>query len=222
MCSHEPARGIYIHASQPGNIYIKSKMKTREGIANLVDSCGSRVSSDSQKAEILNNFFCSIFTKENVENVPECKKKQCHTSLSSVEFTKGSFLKKLQNLNPCKSPGPDGFHPLVHKELAEELAEPVALIFSKSLAEGKLTESWKDANITPLFKKGDKSRPGNYHPVSLTSVLGKVMESIIRDKVVEHMESNIQFLVRVSTQFHCKKVLHDKPLGSVRQVDRVA
>ena len=73
MCSHEPARGIYIHASQPGNTYIKSKMKTREGIANLVDGCGSRVSSDSQKVEILNNFFCSIFTKENVENVPECK-----------------------------------------------------------------------------------------------------------------------------------------------------
>ena len=162
-------------------------MKTREGIADLVDGCGSRVSSDSQKAEILNNFFCSVFTKENMENVPECKKKQCHTSLSSVEFTKESVLKKLQNLNPGKSPG---FHPQVLKELAEELAEPVPLIFSKSLAEGKLPESRKDANVTPFFKKGDKSKPGNYHPVSLTSVLGKVMESIIKDRVVEHMESN--------------------------------
>ena len=69
------------------------------------------MSFDIQKAEILSNFFCSVFTKENMEGVPECKKKQCHTSLSDVECTRESVLKKLQNLNLGRLPDPDGFHP---------------------------------------------------------------------------------------------------------------
>ena len=53
----------------------------------------------------------------------------------------------------------------------------------------KLSE-WKLANVTPLFKKGDKSNPGNYRPISLTSVVCKLMESILRDKIVEFLEKN--------------------------------
>ena len=49
---------------------------------------------------------------------------------------------------------------------------------------------WKLANVTPLFKKGDKSIPGNYRPISLTSVVCKLMESILRDKIVEFLEKN--------------------------------
>ena len=99
----------------------------------------------------------SVFTKEIVENVPECKKKQCHTSLDSVEFTKGSVLKKLQNLNPGKSPGPDGFHPRILKELAEEPAEPVALIFNKSLVEGKFQNPGKIQMLLHFLRKGTKA-----------------------------------------------------------------
>ena len=48
----------------------------------------------------------------------------------------------------------------------------------------------KLANVTPLFKKADKSNPGNYRPVCLTSVVCKLMESILRDKIVEFLEKN--------------------------------
>ena len=76
--------------------YAKSKMKTREGIADLIDSCGNKVSSDSRKVEILNSFFCSVFTEENMESVPEYKRRLSNTTLCSVDFTRESVLMKLK------------------------------------------------------------------------------------------------------------------------------
>ena len=52
---------------------------------------------------------------------------------------------------------------------------------------GTVPPVWKSANITPIFKKGSKGSPGNYRPVSLTCVLCKVMESVLRDAIVEHL-----------------------------------
>ena len=64
------------------------------------------------------------------------------------------------------------------------------MIFRQSLDEGKLPVDWKSANVTPIYKKGKKSNPLNYRPISLTSVPCKVMEKIIRNKIVDHLESN--------------------------------
>ena len=89
-----------------------------------------------------------------------------------------------------KSPGPDGQHPLVLKELATELFIPLAIVFRKSLSEGCVPQSWKDTHVTPLFKKGKKSVRGNYRPVSLTSIIYKVIESLIKDHVIGHMTRN--------------------------------
>ena len=76
------------------------------------------------------------------------------------------------------------------KELSEQLAPLLAHIFRSSLREGVVPEDWKRANVTPIYKKGPKADPGNYRPVSLTSVSCKVMESILRDQMVEHLEAN--------------------------------
>ena len=78
------------------------------------------------------------------------------------------------------------------------------ILFTKSLAEGKLPDSWKDVNVTLLFKKENKSKSGNYHPVSLTSVVRKIMESIIRDKTVERMENN-NYLLECQHRFIAKR-----------------
>ena len=102
-------------------------------------------------------------------------------------------MKKLKKLNVNKSPGPDGLHPKVLSELAHELAEPLTIIFTKSLQQETLPQAWKDAKVTPLYKKGGKRKPGNYRPVSLTSIICKIMESIVRDQVVGHMASNNLF-----------------------------
>jgi hypothetical protein len=169
--------------------YARTKLNTRDGIADLTDG-GTKVSSDSEKANVLNNFFSSVFTDEDTSQIPDCAQQDFQSVLQDVDISSDAVLKKLKELNPNKSAGPDKLHPRVLSELSSVIAEPLALIFSKSLSEGKLPPVWKEAQVTPLFKKGDKSKPGNYRPVSLTSIVCKILESLIRDKMMEHLEAN--------------------------------
>ena len=76
------------------------------------------------------------------------------------------------------------------KELSAVLAKPLAIIFNKSFESGCLPDEWKIANVIPIFKKGNRHSPANYRPVSLTSIVCKVMESIIREHMLSHMLEN--------------------------------
>ncbi|KFP30659.1 RNA-directed DNA polymerase from mobile element jockey, partial [Colius striatus] len=93
----------------------------------------------------------------------------------------------LAKLNIHKSIGPDVIHPRVLKELANVVAKPLSIIFEQSWRTGHVPEDWRKANVTPVFKKGRKDDPGNYRPVSLTSIPGKVMEQLILNIVTKHM-----------------------------------
>ena len=119
--------------------------------------------------------------------------RQENVTLTDIKITADLVEKKLNKLNVTKSAGPDGFHPRILKELSSSIKTPLNIIFNKSIIDGRLPESWKDAHITPIYKKGSKISPGNYRPVSLTSVVGKIMESLIRDQLVEHMMTNNLF-----------------------------
>ncbi|CAM4422942.1 unnamed protein product [Lepidochelys kempii] len=84
--------------------------------------------------------------------------------------------------------GPKRLHPRVLKELADVIAEPLAIIFENSWRLGEVPDDWKKANVVPVFKKGKKEDPGNYRPVSLTSVPGKIMEQVLRESILKHLE----------------------------------
>ena len=100
------------------------------------------------------------------------------------------------NLNVYKSPGPDCLQPRVLKEVRCEIAYPLKLIFECSLISSSLPIDWKSGIITPIYKKGKKCVVSNYRPVSITSIVCKVLESIVRDSLIKHFQEHTLFCNR--------------------------
>ena len=142
-----------------------------------------------QKVELLNSYFSGVFTSKNL-TLPGILDFNYEQPLSVVNVTNEIVYNKLINLKSSKSVGPDGIHPKVLKETAAQLCAPLTIFFNRSLNEELLPEDWKRANVIPIFKKGEISDPGNYQPISLISTVCKVLESIIRESIIEHMTSN--------------------------------
>ncbi|KAK4823487.1 hypothetical protein QYF61_002551 [Mycteria americana] len=96
----------------------------------------------------------------------------------------------LHHLDIHKSIGPGGIHPRVLRELVEMLTKPLSILYQQSWLTGEVPADWMLANVTPIYKKGWKEDLGNYRPVSLTSVPGKVMEQIILSAIMQHVQDN--------------------------------
>ena len=163
--------------------YIASQNKPRETIPDLDKPDGTQTTSEHDKVNVLSDFFKSVYTvphfKANVKKV-----------LSHVNISKNDVLMVLKSLNVNKSPGPDKVHPRILKECAHELCYPIHKLFVRSMREGRVPIKWKDAEVRPIFKKGKKSSPGNYRPVSLTSLLCKIMEGLVRTQMYAHLIDN--------------------------------
>ena len=95
------------------------------------------------------------------------------------------MTKLLQKLKADKSPGTDEIHPRLLKECAESLAKPFKMLFDLTMKLAKIPNEWKQAEVRPIYKKkGKKSDPSNYRPVSLTSVVCKVIEKLLKRNCV--------------------------------------
>ena len=94
---------------------------------------------------------------------------------------------KINNMKENKSPGVDGIAPKILKETVQQICTPLAHVFNMSLQEGIVPLEWKEANIIPLFKKGSRNKSVNYRSVSLTSVICKVLETIIRNHMMDFL-----------------------------------
>jgi hypothetical protein len=169
--------------------YVKEKTKTKTSIGPLRSETGETTADKNAMANILNNFFASVFTNEDKNNMP-AKNAETESVLRTVSFTPLEVIRKLNNLRADSAPGPDKIYPRMLKELRYEIADPLSKIFTKSMKTGKVPKNWKEAIVTPIHKKGPKAEPGNYRPVSLTSVPCKVMESIIKDAIMTHLQAN--------------------------------
>ena len=153
---------------------------------------GEECKSDQETANVLNKYFASVFEKED-NQLPDFPEQEYTIELLDVEISEDKVDKLISNIKPSKSQGPDNFHPKLIKETANELKKPLTIIFKKSVDEGRIPEIWKKANVTAIFKKGDRKKAENYRPISLTSVPGKILEKIIRNTIVDHMTSNNLF-----------------------------
>ena len=110
------------------------------------------------------------------------------TTLPEISISQNGLLKLLKNLKPSKAAGPDRLKPLLLRELWEAITPFIKIIFDTSLQTDKLHAVWLKANAMPAFKKGDKSLASNYRPISLTSILCKVLEHILASNIVKYLD----------------------------------
>ena len=169
--------------------YVNSAKKNRGRVGPLKNSDGEFIINPKEQAETMKDFFSSVFTRSDGESPPKAAfNGDC--SLNEIAVTEEQVKKLIDGLKENGAPGPDGFPPIVLKILRDEIAVPLTILFQKSLDDGQIPDDWRDANITVIHKKGSRAEPGNYRGVSLTSVLGKLLERIVKNEIDSHIENN--------------------------------
>jgi ribonucleases P/MRP protein subunit RPP40 len=172
--------------------YVRSKSRTKDKVGPLKDKFGNTVIDDEGMCNILNGYFSSVFTDEISLGaiLPDTEskfRKDLYNVLPDFSISVEIIIQTLKNLSLNKSPGVDGLVPKVLVETAVNIGKPLHAIFNKSLCVGVVPNDWKRANICAIYKKGSKSDACNYRPVSLTSHVCKVMETIIKNRLTLHL-----------------------------------
>ena len=172
--------------------YIGSKNKIKERIGPL--KVGNDIVDDNKSmAKTLNDFFVSVFTQENISNIPVIDniKDDIHIRpLDSLYVRDTTIIKKIMKLKKHSAPGPDKISVHFLQQTANTISRPLKLLFQKFLHDGFVPEVWKQSNVVPIFKKGSKFAASNYRPISLTSIICKIMESVIKDSLLNHLITN--------------------------------
>ena len=161
-------------------------------IPPLETTDGTIVGDDRDKANILNDYFAAQ-TQLNVQNnipTPSPIVQQI-PDLHLMQVTESEVLRTLNSIDVNKSSGSDALPAKLIRMIALLIVTPLTQLFNKSLALGIFPNSWKEANVTPIFKKkGSASDPQNYRPISLLPTLSKVLERLVFNQIYAHMTSN--------------------------------
>ena len=157
--------------------YLRHKKQFRSSVGPLKLSSGCSTDDPKQMADAFVEAFASTFTADAPPNpVPH---QHCDAVLDCISFTCKDVEFILAHLDVNTVMGPDGLHPQLLRGCATSLSYPLHKIFQLSMAEGSLPSLWKLSHVVPIFKKGSRSDPLNYRPVSLLSVPSKCLERLI-------------------------------------------
>ena len=166
--------------------HLNNNIKSRSQVGPLHNHQGIQVSDSQGMCNILNSFFTSVFTKEDTENIPT-PQNMSDVNIGSLRVNEDTFKLQLSKVKQNGAPGPDKITSKVLTELKDVVALPLCIIFNESLRSGEVPDDWKIAHVTPVFKKGSRSLAENYRPISLTSVVCKILESLICKVIITHL-----------------------------------
>ena len=164
-------QGLQTNNSKPFWKYIKSRKQDNIGVAPLKKN-GSLVCDSKEKAEILLDQFQSVFTRDGGSAPPHLDPPQ-HPIISDININTARVWTLLKAINTHKACRPDQIPNVILKNCADTLAP-----------------DWHTANVSAVFKKGDKHLPENYRPISLTSVPCKILEHIIYRHLMTYLEEH--------------------------------
>ena len=171
--------------------YLNSKRKIKSGVSELKDNKGNLCNDVQENANILGEFFASTFVQEPAdENFLNGATNYTDKEISDIEISSYEVETLLKEINIYRSEGPDKIHSKLLKSLCDNtnFVDAVTKLFRKCYETGCLPDVWKTAKINALYKKGSKCEAKNYRPISLTCILCKVFEKIIRNHILKHFE----------------------------------
>ena len=154
-----------------------------------LDEDSMLVDKNSEKANILNQYFASVYTVEPSGNIPTIPSKQVEKQ-NDIVITRGIVKKLFSDLNVNKSQGPDGIEPRFLKEASEELCSPLSMIFRESILTSTIPKQWKIARVSAIHKKGNKKLASNSRPVSITSIVCRTLEKSKGDSMASFLMEN--------------------------------
>lgn len=149
---------------------------------------GKIAETPQEKANILNEQLASIFTKEDKNNILE-KGPLPFTSMRNISISDSSVRESIKRLNKKKASGPNKMPItfLIHVQTINIITPVISVVFQQSLDRGEISANWKNANIVPIYKKGDRTTPANYRPVSLRAAISKLLEHTIVSQILDHL-----------------------------------
>ena len=176
-----------------------SFFKTKTKVSNIPDKVSMKVSNtertsannDVEIANTFNTYFASIFTHDSDTDHQQENHSKTDIILDEITLTNDEVIAVLRNLGNNKAHGPDGVPARLLTETAYQIAPSLCALFNKSLRCGSLPDDWKLANVVPVHKRGEKSYVANYRPISLLSLISKVLERCVLYNIKNHVFQQI-------------------------------
>ena len=143
------------------------------------------VKEDGDKAQTLSDLFSSVFTRKATTEIREIEDRLIRKSLTEIEVSENvTTRKKLKTLIIDKAREPDYLHPRILKELQEKMSKVLHILFNESLRDEAIPNDWKTAHVSAIYKKGYKSEANSCRPVTLTCIMCKLLELVVKNQLI--------------------------------------
>ena len=177
-----------LHDTKLFHAYIRNKKVARVGVGPLKSHDGRFISDPTDMANVFAAAFASVYSRVTPANpLPH---QRFDGAIGEPIISNETLLSAVNQMESFSAMGPDAIHPYFLKACIGQLLLPLRIIYQKSFSSGQLPKVWKNSLVAPIFKKGSRSDPLMYRPVSLTSVVCKTFERVVVKCIYEYVLEN--------------------------------